>query len=338
LFEVGQFVDFRSLLWRELDKAGLLIHGRHYEECRREAWTAGAGLCRSLKIEYGANQWTETFEALGSAVEDDHIRVLGIGHALTQFAIAPLGPLPEPTRQAICAAGGLSNFIVALYDQLLDRNGFAPSILPRAGLLQAMNGTVPQDDALRQDGGACPQRLMASLVAIYFGRIRGLSLGSGGEAERLLGRVILAMYDAESDTVERSPLLVCRKSLQRKASLPFVVMGLPAWLVVKRSVRTTVGWHYRWLYRLGTFLGWIDDAVDEHKDRAEGRPNVFANPNGFPESSRTRPALASQIARNGMRIISEWRERSNAASLPFHVPQALALSLVSWFGETVPDP
>lgn len=337
MIEVDQLVDFRTLLWRELDTAGLLIHGRHYEECRREAWKAGAGLYRSIKLEYGVSQWAETFETLGSAVEDDHIRVLGIGYALTQFAIAPLGPLPESTKQAICATGGLSNFIVALYDQLLDRNGFAQSLLPRAGLLQAMRGTVLQDDALRQDGGALPQRLMASLVANYFGRIRGLSRGVGLDTERLLGRVILAMYDAESDTVGSPPLLVCRKSLWRKASLPFVVMGLPAWLVVKRSARMTVGWHFRWLYRLGTFLGWIDDAVDEQRDREEGRPNIFANPNGFPESNRSRPALASQIARNGMRIISEWRERSNAASLPVHVPHALALSLVSWFGETVPD-
>src|ERR1700681_3682013 len=333
MVELQRSVDFPRLLWTEMESAGLLIHGFLYEECRRAVWDIGTCLHRALRLGFGERYWDETFASLGNAVPDNHIRVLGVGHVLTEFAIAPLGPLPEPAKWEVCELGALSNFIVALYDQFLDLNQYHYSILSRAWLSAALEDSKVSELSCKED--SFPARLLAYLVTMYVRRTRGLSNGGGAPDAYLLTRAILDMYDAEFETL-RAPLAVCRKILQRKAALPFVVMGVPACFAHESAGPAIRSWHLRWLYGLGSFFGWVDDAIDERQDREAGHPNAIVKTTGC-LTEPSRQALARQISGYGERTMREWRERLGGAKLPPHVTHALALTLVSWFGGLAPD-
>jgi hypothetical protein len=327
--------DFPMLLWTEMENAGLLIHGFLYEECRRTVWDIGTCLHRALRLGFGERYWDETFTSLGNSVPDNHIRILGVGHVLTEFAIAPLGPLPEPAKREVCELGALSNFIVALYDQLLDLNQYDYSILSRTSLSAALENADVSELSYKED--SLPAGLLAYLVTIYVRRARRLSNGESAPDGYVLTRAILDMYDAEFETL-RAPLAVSRKILHRKAALPFVVMGIPAWFAHEAAGPAIRSWHLRWLYGLGSFFGWVDDAIDEGQDREAGRPNAVAKPARIlTEPDPSRQALARQIAGYGERTMREWRERLGGVEIPPHVTHAVALTLVSWFGGLAPD-
>jgi hypothetical protein len=86
---------------------------------------------------------------------------------------------------------------------------------------------------------------------------------------------------------------------RRKSALPWVVMGMGGWSTEVGELR-----HLMWLYRLGCFLGRIDDAADVERDNAQGRLNTFAGlDNG--------QVLA--IARNGRNLLRWWDKRCRDA-------------------------
>jgi hypothetical protein len=87
------------------------------------------------------------------------------------------------------------------------------------------------------------------------------------------------------------------------------------------------------MYRVGTFIGWVDDAVDLADDVAAGRPNLVSSAlqaKGIPP-----PILAARIAGRGVRCLREWRERvPRHSALEWPLPAALPATVYSWFGAT----
>jgi hypothetical protein len=194
------------------------------------------------------------------------VRMLGFGYVMTEFAAAPVA---VPSDARVPALGALANLIVSLYDAELDAGAAPGSII---------------------SGGS----LLASLVELYYSRLDALARG-GGPLEALLRRAINRMYHAERSTGGANSLAIWR----RKSALPFVVMGLPAWFAHPAAHARSCHAHLAWLYRLGRFFGWIDDAADLEDDCAAGRLNYFrgAAPAG----------TATRIAREGTRILAEWQ-------------------------------
>jgi hypothetical protein len=142
------------------------------------------------------------------------------------------------------------------------------------------------------------------------------------------------MYDAELAVVSRNGSPVSRHLLRRKAALPFVVMGLPAWLLGSERDERLFRWHVHWLYRLGRFFGWIDDVVDLESDLKTGAPSQLAYEleNERQSSDRGREIVRA-IAMQGRRLMYEWRTRVGAVSdVPLSVREAVPTCVVSWFG------
>jgi hypothetical protein len=135
------------------------------------------------------------------------------------------------------------------------------------------------------------------------------------------------MYKAEQLTlnINRPSTFV----LRRKASLPFVIMALPVWLTLRTPSWSLFYWHMRWLYRLGDFIGWIDDILDCPADAAAGHPNRV-HMDQIPDPA----ILTHTIARQGKRVVTEWEHRVSAE-------QAKSINIfytvvTSWLGGAAP--
>lgn len=331
---------FRLLLWDELTAAGLVSvdgSGHAYQTLRAEISRRGSVERDRIVGVVGRGTWRRAVSTLGRAApEEDCIRVLGFGSALTEFAVAPLG-LARPGADFVCALGALANLIVSLYDNWLDL-GFRPAVVLPRSFLQAIADSRPWVRPCARVSAAVtlsPQRLfMMRLVAQYFSRLDALPYASRRRAVRdFATRAVARMYDAELETL-RTPQMGCRaRSLRRKASLPFVVLGVPAWLVVERQPSVGLGWHIRWLYRLGEFIGWIDDANDLREDLEAGRPSLLARELATAKGCRLHEAaLARRVAALGAQVLLEWRQAvPDDAVVPTIAAHALPVCLSSWF-------
>ena len=210
------------------------------------------------------------------------IRLLGFGHVITEFAVAHLG-IPGRPNPAVLSLGALYNLIVSTYDGLLDSGQDPERILPRS----RVTGTAGKSKA--------GDLLLGNLVDLYFARLSALPHPHAA-VHQTLRSAIVRMYDAERAT--SGPLGYTRTVWRRKSALPIVIMGLPVWMTVPLLQNCAYRAHLKWLYRLGQFIGWIDDAADMNADRAAGRPNYF--------SACAGPSVARRIARQGARIVEAW--------------------------------
>ena len=209
-------------------------------------------------------------------------RLLGFGHVMTEFAVAHLR-IRETQMLGPLSLGALANLIVSAYDGLIDSGHDPERVLPRSRL----NGAGKR--ASRGDP------LITALVDLYFERLACLP-HPHPPVRKTLQNAILRMYDAERATAgaaEFSP-----EVWRRKSALPFVIMGLPIWMTTPSFDVRACRAHLAWLYRLGQFFGWIDDAADLDADRAANRPNYFnSRPKRFP---------AVRVARHARRILDTW--------------------------------
>ncbi len=327
--------SFSELLRCELDTAGFIPDADAYAIARARAVSAGALLWERLLAAVGADCWSRAKERLTLSIADaDCERMLGFGGALTDYAVAPLD-VPAAQLSDVVDLGALTNFVVAVYDQFLDAGAADADVLPRTAVAQMLGTDAAHLEPPRRQAvhGDAPQRLLLALVGEFHRRLRALRLPNDRtQLLEQIHRVILAMYDAEHPDAH-VPAGVPIRHLWRRAALPFVVMGLPAWLTVPQLDRQLYGWHGRWLYRLGRFIGWVDDAVDLEDDRVTGQPNLVALALSSDEDLRAGHRLAQQITIGGVRVREEWRTRTSVgqATGPRQV-DALSLAVCSWFG------
>lgn len=107
------------------------------------------------------------------------------------------------------------------------------------------------------DSGLRPEDtpLVPALIRGFYARV---------PATPLLDRAIRRMYEAENGGAR------ARRDWVRKSALPFVTIGLAASILAGREPPAG---YLAWLYRVGIWIGWIDDASDLAQDRAAGRYN-----------------------------------------------------------------
>lgn len=324
----------QNLLWQEFILHNLIPSPERYEVSRQEISRFGITEREHVMNYVGRNTWRRTLARFERPyAEDDCIRILGFGYALTEFAIAPLDIAPHQ-RKAISSLGALANLIVSTFDQLVDLGYSSRLLLPRPMLELATRSKWRTP--LTAVGLISPaaSRMMSKLVTHYFRELERLPYaGEHTEIHKGIKRTILRMYDVEIKTLKREKNLISERALRRKAALPFVVMGLPAWLGMEEICRRRYWWHLRWLYKLGEFFGWIDDLVDRHEDLAKAHPNRLLNirtrlQGDFEENTN----LARLIARRGDWIVREWDRQVNPNNLPSIVRESFYTCLVSWLG------
>ena len=120
---MATFDSPKEAVWDGLLQAGLVMEPRRYRSLRPEITTRGQSSLHHLRSAIGADVWDDGMARLGRPdPEADAVRVLGFGHALTEFAVAPTF-LDAPMLQEVSDIGATANFIVATYDEFIDNGG-----------------------------------------------------------------------------------------------------------------------------------------------------------------------------------------------------------------------
>ena len=297
--------------------------------CRRDVTRLGFDEASKLADRVGSSLWVQALAQLGRPVpQADCERVLGFGALLTAYLLPPV-PIDEERRREVCTLGAHANLLVGLFDLIADERSDAELPLSRALIESACKGRGRARLAWHAHRGSPPTRLLTRLLSEYVDRLDRLPYSDRHQSVRALQtRVILEMYTAELQTL-RAASRVTDRIVRRKSALPFVAMGIPGWLAVDQVSPATFRAHLRWMYRIGTFFGWIDDAVDLDLDRAAGRPNRVADSlavDGTGNACDRVEHLARAIAREGTRIQAERRV---SASQP-DAADVLTTTVLSW--------
>lgn len=214
---------------RALDRAGVSLASADRSFIRGSTQLRGAGALRLLPSGGVGTGGGPTLP------EASVIRLLGFGHMIGEFLLAPLG-LPLAARMHALHLCATLNLAVCAYDLLVDE-------------------------------GIGDPKWLAALVNGYFSRLERQSRHAARLA--LLRRTIEKMKDAEDGAGGIGPLHRWR----RKCALPFVVMGLGGLACGPRNIVPPRG-YLRWLYRTGLQFGIADDALDIAEDRRSGQFNI----------------------------------------------------------------
>jgi hypothetical protein len=316
-------VDFRSLLLAELEHAGLIPDAEHVMVCRREVSRIGYEEEARLADLVGASLWAQALAQLGRPYPHaDCERVLGFGAMLTAFMLPPVH-IDDALSREVCSLGAHANLLVSLFDQVADECSEAALPLSPATVEDACMGAALVRLAWHSHVGPPIARLLTRLLAAYVSHLDRLPFSSRHRSLRALQtRAIVRMHAAELQTLSSSAPGASFRAIRRKSALPFVVMGMPAWLTTESGGDVSFRAHLRWMYRVGNFFGYIDDAADLNADRAAGRPNRIG---ACDEDGR----LARSIASEGTRIMAE--RKTAWASRPASVADdVLSTTVLSW--------
>ena len=315
---------FKPILWRALWNADVLSVPELHVKCERAIRERSISERDFLVTQIGEASWLQMLKAWGRENGEQMASLqLGAGAVLTEFFTSPV-TLGAADREAAAHSGTLANLLVGVYDDLIDAEEIPGADPLSRSLLDAVSG--------KSGVGETGDTPLAPLVSAYFGQIASLpGAASRPEVARTLRRTILKMYDAECQTVGGADADGRMAGWRRKSALPFVVMGLPAWLMTPNFCGRNYRRHLRWLCRCGEFWGWIDDAIDLEQDSATGHPNrVHA---ALQTGLQSPEVLAAAIAQRGQTILAEWRQLTpQAARLPLAVQEALPNCLFSAFG------
>jgi hypothetical protein len=244
----------------------------------------------------GEQEFDQLRREMGHCLDPFHqpmIRSLGTGASITEFAIAGV-PFAREYLAHVTALGGLATLIVSAFDAILDHGGRVPELFPRK----------PQVVPARHNGSKVA--VVQELVEVYYRRLDELPQ-SHQNVRAMLEKVIQRMYYSELRSITGAG--ISRTTWWRKNVLPFVVMGLPAWLAAPSFPVAVLQRHLMWLGRLGEFFGWLDDCLDYAEDSALGQANrIDVRLRSISEES-----LARSIADQARRILTQW-DRANEGS------------------------
>jgi|GEM_PF-5922374 len=327
--------DFKSLLWQELKLKGLLIDSTDYNDSLLIISRWGVLERENIIKIVGYKTWKNVLNRLpGNLPEEDCIRVLGFGRALTEYLIAPLD-VPSDLKEKIVTIGVISNLLGSIYDHLIDAGLNNNLALPRWILHSIAYEKNGLKLAVLRKIGPTTLRFILTLVEYNKQILTELPYyKTHDEITELIKQSVLQMYDAENETINKNSKLVSEDTLKNKSTLPYVIRGLPAWLCTPQIPKDRFDWHINWMHQFGDFFAWIDDAVDLADDISEGQPNLLL----FPENTVGRDeqkdsALAQTIAEKGKQMITEWQKNTkDYEKIPVVIGKAPQICTVSWFG------
>jgi len=331
--------DIQISLIKKIGNANLLLKINEYKKMRLKVTQLGIKQYKSIQSVLGREVMNLGISKLNfSNPKETCFRVLGFGHLLTEFLVAPVISYSDTERYKVIKLGTLANFIVGIYDHLIDQeNANRKFLLPRWILKGIISYNLGSLIDIFVKFSPASSKLLIKLVIYYIKVLKNLEkVEKNLLLSDFLKKLIIYMYDIENKTLFNDKSLVTDYDLKLKSSLPFVVMGLSAWLIRKKSNQKLYGWHLNWLNRFGDFFGWIDDFMDYREDLLKGQPNRIRNVvRQQLKSEENLHQLFHSIVKQGRQILVEWNQHIvEPKKIPIFIKNAFSTCLISWLGGT----
>jgi hypothetical protein len=327
---------FKEQLYSELKVRKMIPSIEDYKITRSYIAQKGEEEYENLKSLIGKSDIDLMINSLKYIFPSDTcIRILGFGHVLTEFLISPLDLPNNIERKIVVQFGSLANLIVSIYDHLLDvQMKKSRTILPRWILKAVFKGRclnlMKIITSFKSDASKIIIRLLipySKFLLLFPHSDKILTVKTD------IKKSIFKLYEVGIDVTEKD----CgdaEKLLKLKRALPFVIMGLPGWILKDTFSKETYQWHKNWMYQFGEFISWIDDSVDLVRDKVTNHPNrvlaIWEKSGADPTISRI---LIQNITDQAKIIMKQWQEKtSKIENLPLHVTEAFSTCIISWLG------
>lgn len=321
--------NIKNELTKAFMESDLSLSDENYGTTWRHIYQTGSEYQSVFRQKYGKKIWECAMHSDALISEQDQIRIIGFGAAITEHMVLPLN-LSLSDRMLVIRIGALANFIVTFFDHYLDSYNGGQVYLPRPSniLGNKLTGMLFYIRGWREP----KLRLLNLMIQDYMALLKKLKFTKQRpELLALLHRTIKTMYQAELKTETTQPDIIAIKTLRQKSALPFVVMALPGWLVANEIDKSLFKLHLMWSYRFGSFIGLLDDAVDLIDDKHNNQPNVFLNENLSTDSATF---VANKIAQKGVRVKQIWIKMTTEFHQNDKVSEYLFPALIrSWIGE-----
>lgn len=314
---------FGAKLAVAFDEHDLLVDRATYDHVRATISAVGRADYGTVAPVLG-DDWRAVDDAEAVFSDSDFRRVLGFGHAMSDFVLAPLS-LPPAEHAAAVEVGNLANLIVTVFDDFVDE-GYPPGdVLSPVGLHVGMLGNAP----LRwiHDRVTTPvQSALVSLVAAYYERLNALPYADvRPTVSERHDTVVADMYRAERDTVTE---LGSAETDHVVSAYPFVTMGVVGWLASSTFDDDRFQNHLEWTADLGRFVGLVDDAADLEHDRQVGEYNSVAER----RSEHVDAVVLADIAADGRDVLSAWQSLIGDVERREELEAYFRTCLTSWLG------
>jgi hypothetical protein len=324
---------FKRIILDKLEKSSLLPDIATYRELRHEITAKGRREADLLKNSLGSSMWNMLLKKINTKyAEDDLIRILGFGNALTVYSILPVLPEDELFERVV-KLGTYNNLIISLFDHLSD-SGITSHKILTVNELENLIGKKSVSNRLSYLLPGSREKLMIkTLIRLYNRELKYLgSIKNRPQILNTINTVIRRMFAAELDTLNGPEAK--NQVLNRKSALPFVLMGMPSWLISNQFNAGKFWSHTRWLYRLGLFLGALDDIVDLIDDIRNGHPNQFKKylMDDCLENSVVED-IGNEMIKDAFCIKQYWQQTVNpTGKMNDRRKDVLGVCIISWFG------
>lgn len=315
--DLATVTKFRAWLYSELLTQNLMADSIEYLEELGRIRQSGRAVLKELNV---LGERSLRLSLKGFLLRRRYVRLMGWGARFAYFCSAPVA---DTQYDAVLALGGLTNLIIALYDFELDeRPGRHTPPFTEEWLASAFVNT-------ESPSSASASRL-EQLVMLYIKNLHAMPYShTRPHIARLIQKTIVRLHRIENQTQTQLGEGNRQRVARMRSGYLFMLFGLPIWLAAASIDEDNLCWHMHWLYRLGVFLGWIDDWSDALNDRQTHHPNVVNS------ALRNQPnylQLVSRIARQGDHIRKDWRQ-----AVPLHLlylERVLKVAVTSWSAQS----
>ncbi|MHA1916328.1 MAG: hypothetical protein ACW986_06650 [Promethearchaeota archaeon] len=330
---------FKNQLFLKLKNRNLLPTVSDYKSIRSNITQIGIEEFKRIQILLGKSNFNHVINSLNLKFPNETcIRVLGFGHAITEFLIAPLDLADKIKKKEVVRYGALANLIVCIFDHFLDtKQKKSRNILPHWILTIIFTEKYRFFLKIIMKFRSNESKIVIKLMSLYSKFL--LQLPSPNRqliVIKEIKKLIYELYKAGIVVSENKIKLRKDLAIKLKRQLPFVIMGITGWAFKPNFSTQNYQWHIDWMYQVGEFFGWIDDAADLLDDTKTRHPNrILARRGTFGGDHNSILQLISKIADQGKLIINEWKKNTlNSEEIPLDVKEILSSCVISWLGDS----
>jgi len=327
---------FQNVLLKELLEAGFSVGYKAYYHTYEEIIKYGEFQREELIRVMGYSNWHSLVQhAKFKEGEREFVRILGFGYMLTDYIISGID-LKNKNRIVVNELGALANFIVAIYDHFLDNQ-----LITETNPIRKLIGSITSSssvflEAVSEDNNTIEVQIFIKLITYYFHLLKLIEKPDQRNViAKTLKKAILKMHHANDKLLFNSYSNVPIQLLFQKSILPFVIMGLPAWILCESFTEKNYLRHLRWMYQFGEFIALLDDATDMVEDMERGEPNLIIEAmKDIQNDDTTLIKLAKKIALMGQ-YVKEKQDRvilRKEDSITKDV-NIFSVCVMSWVGE-----
>ena len=327
--------NFHDILAAELQKSGLGVNHAKYQTTFTKVLEFGNIQAASVIKIVGETTWCYILSKSKFA-DPGYIfkRVLGFGYLFTEYIIAGIN-LDAKEKTEINELGSLANLIISIYDHFIDNDLIEE--LPILPLIESMNR---KEDLSTKSPLTYPESIemqfFERLIKNYLTRLDAVNNHDRDKKIwQTLIKAIISMYKANRTLGLNPGINNVYYLLLRKSALSLIVMGLPGWLVSNEINGSIYFRHLRWMYKLGEFLAWIDDASDLKEDKENFKPNlIFTELEYIRRGNNSFYNIAKKIAKKGQIVDNDWKlmmfKKNGYCRDDINL---LPVCVISWLGE-----